>query len=100
MYLQKITLENIRSIKKFELALAPEEYAGWHVIIGDNGSGKSTLMGIIALALIGAKEAPALRQNWDNWLRHGESKGKIQLTIIPDTQFDQGAKFNQCLAGL
>jgi predicted ATPase len=100
MYLQKITLENIRSIKKFELALAPEEYAGWHVIIGDNGSGKSTLMGIIALALIGAKEAPALRHLWDDWLRHGESQGNIQLTIIPDTQFDQGAQFNHCLAGL
>jgi len=100
MYLHKVTLENIRSIKKFELELDPDECAGWHVIIGDNGSGKSTLMSSIALALIGAKQAPAIRQLWDNWLRHEESKGKIKLTIIPDTDFDQGAEFHQFLAGL
>ncbi len=61
MYLQKIKIQNIRSIKAFELAFEAKEYAGWHVVIGDNGSGKSTLVGIIALVLVGAKEAPALR---------------------------------------
>jgi predicted ATPase len=89
MYLHKIIIQNIRSIKHFELAFEPKKYAGWHVIIGDNGSGKSTLVSAIALALIGAFDAPALRQNWDNWLRSREEKGHIQLEIVPDSKFDK-----------
>ncbi len=99
MYLHKITIQNIRSIKHFELEFEPKKYAGWHVVIGDNGSGKSTIISAIALALIGTNEAPALRQNWGNWLRYRESKGQIQLEIVPDIKFDKTtgkeAIFNQ-----
>jgi len=90
MYLHQIRICNFRSIKDFELKF--DQYAGWHVIIGDNGAGKSTLARAIALAMIGPFEAPALRQNWDNWLRYGESKGSIQLEITPEPKFDKTVK--------
>lgn len=81
MYLHKINLQNIRSIKDFELIFEPKEYAGWHVIIGDNDAGKSTFVRAIALALVGPNEAMALRQNWAEWLKKECSRGKINLQI-------------------
>ena len=69
MHVQRLTIENIRSIRKFELVLKVEEAAGWHVILGDNGSGKSTLVRALALALMGQSNAHAARQDWSRWLR-------------------------------
>ncbi|MCP4698326.1 MAG: AAA family ATPase, partial [Gammaproteobacteria bacterium] len=91
MYLHKINIENIRSIKKFILEFKPDECAGWHVLIGDNGTGKSTLVRAIALALAGAREAEALRQNWMDWLRNGESDGCITTDIKMDPKLDETA---------
>lgn len=42
MYIQKVTIENIRSIDHFEMTFPNP--AGWHVLIGDNGAGKSTIL--------------------------------------------------------
>jgi energy-coupling factor transporter ATP-binding protein EcfA2 len=89
MYLHKIKIENIRSIKKFELAFDPKESAGWHVVIGDNGAGKSSLVRAIALGLVGPTEAIALRQPWAEWLRNEESEGKIELQIGYDSKRDK-----------
>ena len=39
MHVQRLTIENIRSIRRFELDLSRENNpAGWHVLLGDNGS--------------------------------------------------------------
>jgi len=89
MYIHSATIENIRSIKKFNMKFDPHEYCGWHVIIGDNGAGKSTLVRAIALALIGPNEAAALRQNWADWLRQEETNGRIMLNIDHNPQYDK-----------
>jgi energy-coupling factor transporter ATP-binding protein EcfA2 len=89
MYLHQIKINNIRSIKAFELSFHSKEYAGWHVIIGDNGAGKSTLVRAIALALVGPLEAMALRQTWAEWLRQEESEGHIELQVDHDSALDQ-----------
>jgi hypothetical protein len=89
MYLHRAIIRNIRSIKQFELKFSAEEYAGWHVLLGDNGAGKSTLVRSIALVLAGPGEAAALRQDWSDWLRKGKERGDITLLIDQDRRIDK-----------
>jgi energy-coupling factor transporter ATP-binding protein EcfA2 len=89
MYLQHVEIRNIRSIEHFALQFEEHEYAGWHVIIGDNGAGKSTLVRAIALALAGPDEAPALRLDWNEWIRHGKNMGRIVLNVDPNAKLDK-----------
>ena len=87
MYLHRIQIQNIRSIPDAtwdNLLGGP----GWHVILGDNGSGKSSFIRSVALALVGLTEAKALRQDWSEWLRKGESRGWIRLTLAGDSGYD------------
>ncbi len=89
MYLQKIELQNIRSIEHLVWEIPREGAAGWHVIIGDNGAGKSTVLRAVALALVGPRDAPALRHDWNDWLRRGERLGNVVLNIGWDSHFDK-----------
>jgi energy-coupling factor transporter ATP-binding protein EcfA2 len=88
MYLHKVKIQNIRSIKNFELRFNQKEYAGWHVIIGDNGAGKSTLVRAIALGLVGPTEV----KFWADWLRYETRDGTIDLQIDHDPKFDKITK--------
>jgi len=65
--------------------------AGWHVLIGDNGTGKSTIVRSIALALIGPEEIIAVRPNWDEWLSMNKTEGSIELTLLPNLDFDKSS---------
>jgi hypothetical protein len=89
MHLASVEIRNVRSLKLFRMEFTPGEYAGWHVVLGDNGSGKSSAIRSIALCLAGPQEAPALRQNWSDWLRKGEKKGHIRLDIDHDPAVDR-----------
>lgn len=89
MYIQSAKIQNIRAIQSLELRF--KQPAGWHVLIGDNGAGKSTLIRSLALALAGPKEAPALRQNWNDWLAPDKELGEIHLSIERDFQYDKAA---------
>lgn len=89
MYLLNAKIENIRSIRRFELKFELEECPGWHVLIGDNGAGKTTMVQALALALIGPREAPALRQNWRPWLRGDHDRGEIVLDLYWDENRDK-----------
>ena len=90
MYLERIEIQNIRSIQSavWDNGFNPPAGAGWHVILGDNGSGKSSFIRAVALALVGPSEAKALRQDWNEWLRRGEQRGSVRLTISRDRQYD------------
>ena len=79
MYIEKATIENIKSIKHLEITFPKP--AGWHVIIGDNGSGKSSILKAIALALIGPYEVRALRLNLSNYINYNEKRGNIDLDM-------------------
>ena len=90
MYIKKITIKRFRSIKNLTWKIpAKQPLTGWHVILGDNGSGKTTLLRSMALALVGADQAEALRQNWDEWLTNGQSSGSISLDLEYDPDFDK-----------
>ena len=81
MHVQRLTIENIRSIRKLELVLKRKERAGWHVILGDNGSGKSTVVRALALALMGQSNAHAARQDWSRWLRADCDSGYVSVAL-------------------
>jgi hypothetical protein len=86
MYIQKVHIENIRSIYQFEMEF--KKPAGWHVLIGDNGSGKSTIIQAISLALIGPEDIYAVRPNLNEYLRKGANLGSISLSISMDKDYD------------
>ncbi len=89
MYLNEISIENIRSIKRLNIEFDDRSYPGWHVFLGDNGAGKTTVIRSIALGLMGPVEAAALRQNWNDWLPNGEASGRITLQIAQDSKLDK-----------
>lgn len=92
MYIKRIAIKNVRSIRELTWELSEENPpAGWHVILGDNGSGKSTLLRAVALALVGPEQASALRQDWGEWLTHGQSEGSIRMDVEYDPDVDQFA---------
>jgi hypothetical protein len=93
MYLTRFALQNIRAIEALEWEVPLRSAPGWHVILGDNGSGKSSVLRAIALGLVGPRQAMALQQDWERWLREGKSGsgnlGSIELTLVPDSKLDK-----------
>lgn len=82
MHVRRLKIENIRSIRKFDLDLRDDETtAGWHVLLGDNGSGKSTVVRALALALMGEENALATRQDWSRWCAAGSRAGRIRVQL-------------------
>lgn len=81
MHVQRLTIENLRSIRSFELRLKQGKSAGWHVILGDNGAGKSTVVRALALALMGQSNAHATRQDWSRWLAEGYDSGHVSVAL-------------------
>ena len=83
MYIDKISLTNIRGFDELEFSLARPDgtYAGWTVFTGDKGSGKSTLLKAIAIALTGKDTARALQPSFHRWIREGQHEAKIELGI-------------------
>lgn len=92
MYVIQARIENVRSIEKVKWKISPSVAAGWHVILGENGSGKTSFLRSIALALVGTAEAPALRQDWDVWLRRGCDRGGIEVQLDWDRMRDKFSK--------
>ena len=90
MYLFDVHIRGVRSLKDvhWKIPWNMETAAGWHVILGDNGSGKSSFVRSIALALVGPAEAPALRQNWADWLTKDQQRGSIRLILDGDPAYD------------
>jgi hypothetical protein len=80
MYIQKVTIENIRSIDHFEMNFPKP--AGWHVLIGDNGAGKSSIVRDLAAVLIGPNQIAAIWQNWSEWISDGSFQGYCSLDIL------------------
>ncbi len=99
MYIDKVTLKNIRGFEnlEFDLCRGDAKYAGWTVFTGDNGSGKSTLLKAIAVALTGRDVARSLQPSFHRWIRDGagDQEAKIELMISPEKGVDDFSKKGQ-----
>lgn len=93
MYVDQVTLRNIRGFDNldFELARPNGTHAGWTVFTGDNGSGKSALLKAIAIGLVGRDAARSLQPSFHRWIRHGagEDEASIQLEVVRREDDDQ-----------
>lgn len=104
MHLHSFEIKNVRAIKDVQWKVpSSSSRAGWHVIIGDNGAGKSTVLRAVALALVGQKNAEALRQDWSAWLPAGEDSGSAKVALqdhADDSWAKKGNKLSNFYLGV
>lgn len=81
MHVERLTIENVRSIDRLDLRLPPGDTAGWHVLLGDNGAGKTTIVRALAVALVGEANAHASRQDWSRWLSADKERAEVRVTL-------------------
>lgn len=99
MYIQSLALGDIKAFKKLSLDFkrstpGADEYAGLTVLVGGNSSGKSTLLKSIAMAASGPTTANQQLISPVGWIRHGATKGQIDLHIIKEEKdkFREGGR--------
>ena len=88
MYIKRVEINNVRSLKSLIWEIEEAKCPGWHVIIGDNGSGKSTFLKAISSVLV-FEEILRLRENWNVWLRKDIFEGKVVVDILHDDMIDK-----------
>ena len=86
MHVERLTIQNIRSIEQLEIDLESDELAGWHVLLGDNGTGKSTIVRALALTFMGMRNADATRQDWSRWVGAGDGDGLVEVSLTQHVQ--------------
>ncbi len=84
MFLQKLVLENVRSIEHLEISFLKNQndVRKWTFILGENGCGKSTILRSIALLLAGSEALPELLGNPDSWIRNGKNDCSIHADLV------------------
>ncbi|MFH0728220.1 MAG: AAA family ATPase [Pseudomonadota bacterium] len=78
MYIEEITLENIRCFDKATLRFKDNK---WVTLLSQNGCGKSTVLQSLALLLAGPEGAQILSPRPVGWLRDEEQTGKLSIKI-------------------
>ncbi|WP_129791538.1 AAA family ATPase [Sphingosinicella sp. CPCC 101087] len=86
MFLEKLVVENIRSIPYAELDFTTDEIEPpmvrrWSLLVGENGTGKSTLLKAAALILAGSEALPHLIGDCRSWVRRGAERGRITARL-------------------
>ncbi|PHR19481.1 MAG: chromosome segregation protein SMC [Sphingopyxis sp.] len=85
MFLERVKIENIRSLRSVEIDMTDSEtdksVRKWTLLVGENGTGKSTILKCIGLILGGSEALPHILGNPSQWVRHGEQQGKISATL-------------------
>jgi energy-coupling factor transporter ATP-binding protein EcfA2 len=96
VYIDKLQIENFRCFGPDQVDLSfdrgDETYAGWTVFAGRNGGGKTTVLRAIALALTGRERALRLHDSFERSTHRGARGTMIRATLVPDDEFDHGAK--------
>lgn len=85
MFLERIFIENIRSIGSagfdFTSTGSEQSMRKWSLVVGDNGSGKSTALKAVALVLAGSDGLPHVIGEPRSWVRRGEKTGRILASV-------------------
>jgi len=86
LLISRVTLQNIRNIRRLELNLEEETPALRTLILGDNAAGKTTLLRAIALGLCDASSANALfKRIPGNFISYAARHGNIYIDLrAPD----------------
>ena len=95
MWVEEITLENIKCFSKVTIRLSESSVkCKWVTLLSENGSGKSTVLQALALALAGPEAASQLMPRPVGWLRDEHLPGKISVRIHKENcdagQFGEG----------
>ncbi|WP_196814795.1 AAA family ATPase [Mesorhizobium sp. L103C131B0] len=82
MFLETLRIQNIRSIADIAVDFADRSVSEpavrkWSLLVGQNGTGKSTILKAAALLLAGSDALPDLVRDPKEWVRNGESAGRI-----------------------
>jgi len=92
MYIKKVEIKNIRSIKEFTMEFPEGKEAGWHVLIGDNGAGKTSVLQAIALVVSDSLETADVSFYTSlytrNWVRFNTEAGNIKVSIEGNLSLD------------
>lgn len=78
MYIEELTLENIRCFEKNTLRFKGKQ---WVTLLSQNGCGKSTVLQSLALLLAGPEGAQKLAPRPVGWLRDEDQRGKLSIKI-------------------
>lgn len=82
MWVEEITLENIKCFEKVTIKLGDAKAAyPWVTLLGENGGGKSTILQALGLLLAGPEGAQQLLTRPVGWLRDEREAGKISTRI-------------------
>jgi predicted ATPase len=82
MWLEELTLENIRCFEKATMKFSEKEQpARWITFLGENGGGKSTALQALGLLLAGPEGAQQLLTRPLGWVRLEDQVGKISTRI-------------------
>lgn len=85
MWVEKITLENIKLFQKQDICFASKSKPYlWINLLGKNGVGKSTLLQALALLLAGPEAARKLSPQPKFWVREPSTPGKVKITLHRD----------------
>ncbi|MDB5429815.1 MAG: hypothetical protein JWP35_931 [Caulobacter sp.] len=92
MFLRRLTLQNIRSIRELELSFAGlKRPRSWTYLLGENGTGKSSVLRAIALVMAGADAVSELVGDPNEWIRLGEDAASIEVTFATVDEVERHA---------
>lgn len=85
MWVEELTLENIKCFEKMSIRLGTsKEPYKWVSLLGENGGGKSTILQALGLMLAGYEGATKLLNRPLGWARENDRVGKISVRIHRD----------------
>jgi predicted ATPase len=85
MFLRRLTLTNVRSIKSLELDFSanddPSKIRQWTLLLAENGTGKSAVLRTIGLLLAGGDGLLKMMTDIDGWIRNGAKQALMEAVI-------------------
>jgi predicted ATPase len=82
MWVEEVSLENIKSCEKVTIRLGSKEAPyKWVTLLGENGGGKSTVLQSLGLLLAGPEGVNQLLPRPVGWVRDEDKTGKLSIKI-------------------
>lgn len=81
-YLSRVAVQQVKCLAAldWDLRAAP----GFYVVLGQNASGKTGLFRAITAALLPPEEVGALRADWRQWVRQGQTEATCTLSFADE----------------